>query len=442
VTPLRRRLLGLGVALALLANATAPSWSQSSSGGYTRPSTSYAAPLRRPSVGSGGYGAPMYSGGAYAGSAADRALSRRAAEQSLSHYRADLRASQAPVRRPPPQNDGGYATGPTRRPPYYGEPSTALSTAWNVATAWALLSALSAPNRATYFQNYRDDPGYRAWRQQAEMAAQHDPTVAADLRNLDAQIAQPARPVSSESGNGGFVLIVVLLGGVVLVLLWLRRRRPLPATAPPPVPSRFRVGMVIPADPTPFLLAAGTTKIRPPEGGGTLSVEAVGTLQSGAVLLHRLYLPGGPFFQTHLGADGALDECRYFSQIDEVTPASAQEWAFWLDPAEGTIGWPAFQTKDGKTYGRVWSEGSTRIQPIAFDETITRTSGVARRRHQAMLYGAATGGAPPAPSTEYVLVAAVEEAGGAYVVIHAGIDINPAALDLAAVPLTEQRSAA
>ena len=58
-----------------------------------------------------------------------------------------------------------------------------------------------------------------------------------------------------------------------------------------------------------------------------------------------------------------------------------------------------------------------------------------------MLYGAPTGGAPPAPETEYILVSAVEAAGQAWVEIDAGIDINPAALQLPGVPadcLTEQ----
>ena len=87
-----------------------------------------------------------------------------------------------------------------------------------------------------------------------------------------------------------------------------------------------------------------------------ISVEAVGLLRDGAVLLHRLYLPGGKaFFQLHLGAGGQPDECRYFSRLDEVTPADGQEWGAWLDPAEGMIGWPSFQTKDGKMYGRVWA---------------------------------------------------------------------------------------
>ena len=59
-----------------------------------------------------------------------------------------------------------------------------------------------------------------------------------------------------------------------------------------------------------------------------------------------------------------------------------------------------------------------------------------RRRLQAMLYGAPTGGAAAAPQTEYILVSAIEAEGQAWVEVDAGIDINPAALQLPGVPLT------
>jgi len=52
-----------------------------------------------------------------------------------------------------------------------------------------------------------------------------------------------------------------------------------------------------------------------------------------------------------------------------------------------------------------------------------------------MLYGGPTGGPPPAPQTEYILVSAIEATGQAWVEIDAGIDINPAGLTLPSVPL-------
>jgi len=201
--------------------------------------------------------------------------------------------------------------------------------------------------------------------------------------------------------------------------------------------SRFRVGMTFPIDPSPFLLASGVTKVKPPEAGGMISVEAVGLITDGRVLLHRLYLPGREaFFMLHLGSDGAPDECRYFSLLDQITPANRDEWGFWLDSAQGMIGWPQFQTKDGKLYDRVWAPGSGRVSPRQQVETVQELSGTTERKVQAMLYGARTGAAAPAPEVEYVLVCAIEQGDEAWIEVYAGIDINPVSLTLPAVTLS------
>ena len=227
---------------------------------------------------------------------------------------------------------------------------------------WAALNAVSSPGSAAYFHNHQSDPGYLQWRQEAEREATNNPAVAAKLQQLDTQLVQmadqprgpeaapPVQPAPVPSGVSGIIWVVLLI--VILALLWLWRRRhahPGTAAAAPGLAgsatTRFRVGMTMPVDPSPFLLAAGLTKVQPLEGSGVISVEVVGLLRDGSVLLHRLYLAGGKaFFQLHLGADGQPDECRYFSRLDEVTPADNREWGVWLDPAEGMIGWPSFQT--------------------------------------------------------------------------------------------------
>jgi hypothetical protein len=118
-----------------------------------------------------------------------------------------------------------------------------------------------------------------------------------------------------------------------------------------------------------------------------------------------------------------------------VTPASPDEWGFWLDPAQGMIGWPSFQTKDGKVYGRVWASGQGRVAPRETEETLQHLDRVEQRRLQSMLYAAPSGGAAPAPESEYILVSAIDIEGQAWVEIDAGIDINPAALNLPSVSL-------
>jgi Protein of unknown function (DUF2491) len=460
--------------------AVAPPAAAQTSGGYRRPggggfsggfggggySSSYA---RRPSVG-GGYSRPSSSayGGGFGGvfGGGDVAISRRNSSQALRDYRASQQRQEYTTRRPSSGwDDSTWQTAPLGRRPLPGGwgggyapgyPSYPVSTprfgAWDALLAWSLLNSLSRPQAATYFQDYRNDPGYAQWRAEADRKAQSDPAVAQKLAELDGLMgqakAQPAAPRArpADSSGGGWLFIVIVVGGAILLVLWLMRRRAAAvagggSTAMAPglsgsARSRFRVGMTLPVDPSPFVLAAGMTKVKPLEEGGMISVEAVGLVNDGGVAFHRLYLPGGEaFFMLHLGRDGGPDECRYFTLLDRITPASRDEWAFWLDPAEGMIGWPQFETKDGKTYDRVWAPGSSRVQPRQQIETLQGTTGTIERKIQAILYGARTGAAPPAPATEYVLVCAVEQGDEAWIEVYAGIDINPAALTLPAVPL-------
>jgi hypothetical protein len=192
----------------------------------------------------------------------------------------------------------------------------------------------------------------------------------------------------------------------------------------------FRVGMALTLDPTPFILASDAIKVPAPRVEGAtsfVSVKTIGRLEG--VPLSRLYTADDTFVQLHLDGN-TPDECRYFAQIDEVAPADADEWKAWLGPGEGMIGWPQFQTKDGKLYDRVWSPGADWIEPPGYIERreggdASTVSGVM------MLYGAATGAAEPAPQFEYILISSVEqEGGGAFIAIHAGIDVNPAGLSL------------
>src|SRR5207248_8961278 len=99
------------------------------------------------------------------------------------------------------------------------------------------------------------------------------PEIAAKLNDLDARMARldsqpgrvgggPSGTAAAEDGSWSVWGILFVVGGVV-VLFWLwRRRAAAPLARPGPTPglggsaeSRFRVGMVLPVDPAPFLLA-------------------------------------------------------------------------------------------------------------------------------------------------------------------------------------------
>ena len=328
---------------------------------------------------SGGYRRPSTSGSGYvSGSAGDMAISRTTSAQALQQYR----ASQQP-RRPSVEASGrpdsgwqygGYAS---RRPPSYAAPAGIAggSGGYGTAAFWAMLGALSASDRATYFQQSQFNPAYQQWRQQVV----RDPGTAARLAALgDQASAAPAgAPVTPASGGSAIVWVVLFVAVAAFALLWLARRRaarpaaagPSIASAPPGISgsaaTRFRVGQTIPLDPAPFLLAAGVTKVQPPSGSGMISVEAVGLLEDAGVQLHRLYLPGrAGFFQLHLGRM-ARPMNAATSPGSTKCSADQAEWGQWLDPAQGMIGWPAFQTKDGQTYDRRGRAGQAECHRVS-----------------------------------------------------------------------------
>jgi uncharacterized protein DUF2491 len=514
----RSRRLGRWFALLLTLCACvalpADSFARSSSGGYSLPS----APSRTPSFGSGfggGYRTPSTSGGysrpspSYAPppvrtapqSPGDRSFSQGQSGAALDAYRTQQDSARRQGLGVPglPSQPGGSQG---RYSPRYDAPQARDRAGWFNSQGWSapattyspnrsfglwdglflgyLLSNLGRPGAGDFFHNNQNDPGYQQWRAETDRQAQDNAALRQKLAELDRQLAerenQPLTPgalpptVPSEiakasptrtpgmpdEGGGSKWVWVVLLGGVgaVAYLAWQRNGRtsgPKSTSMPPTnalersatllrhklsgepyTPSKFRVGMTLALDPTPFILAGNAIKLQPPEGTGQISVSAVGWVTSGDVKIVRLYLPDGrTMVQLHLDAGGDPDECRTFGTIDEITPADVSEWAAWLDPNEGMIGWPVFQTKDGKTYERVWLAGNTRVPPRALTETIESLSGTRVVESQAMLYAAPTGTPAPAPSTEYILVAAVQDSGRAWVEVRAGIDLNPVTLQLA-----------
>ncbi len=372
-------------------------------------------------------------------------------------------------------NDRGYAP---PAPGYFG--SGRSFGVWDGLFIGALLSNLTRSGSADWFHNNQNDPGYRQWRAEADRQAQDNADLRRQLNDLDRQLAErsgqpktpgavpadippdlakptPQRTPSTGGGNTWIVIVVVLAGAGGIAYLAYQRRRPKPGGSPvqaPPTtalggaaamlrhklsgeeyrPDRFRVGMTLSLDPTPFILAGDALKLKQPEGTGSgqVSVSAIGEVTSGNTKLTRLYLPDErSMVQLHLDPTGTPDECRLFGTIDEITPADPTEWAVWLDPNEGLIGWPQFQTKDGKTYDRVWVPGAGPISPRVLSETIEGLSGTRTVSSRAMLYAAPTNMPDPAPATEYILVEARQDQGRAWVEVRAGFDLNPVTLQLA-----------
>ena len=126
--------------------------------------------------------------------------------------------------------------------------------------------------------------------------------------------------------------------------------------------------------------------------------------------------------------NGAVAAVRWFAKLDEVFPGSSEEWQFWLDDKEGSIGLQLFQSKNGTLFNRLLEpENPARIQPIKYservyldryDENETRVI-----KHSSMLYGRKVED-DICPCDEYLFLSAVEERDGSYVTIDVGVDLD------------------
>jgi hypothetical protein len=350
-------------------------------------------------------------------------------------------------------------------PPAYARGGQAQFGDWNGTLLWGLLETLSRPGHAEFFHHHSADAGYQQWRVEADTRARSDPELQRKLDDLDTRLAElretPRNPnylppdVEKTAKPHSFSWGTLFLLAACVFIIYLGWRRFSGDVAKnsnqgkkkegdmlfgasrhtPYRPRWFRVGMTIPVDPSLFILAGPHTRIQPPTAStasGLISVESLGEAVCEGVTWHRLYVSGGRcFFQVHLDARGNPDECRYFSLLDEVNPADADEWGFWLDAAEGVIGWPDFQTRDGTLFQRLWMPGAAHIAPRNIEETLTGADAGARSRsHQAMLYARPTAAAAPAPAVEYLLAAAIEQQGAAWVALHVGMDVSVSALQL------------
>ncbi len=200
------------------------------------------------------------------------------------------------------------------------------------------------------------------------------------------------------------------------------------------LPLGLHIGSKITLDETAFLLHGMDFKFDFP--GKEQLVRAYGRIELSGPVAHRFYLESETEAQSLLelvtDAQGNLEETRLFSSLDTVYPQDAEEWDFWLNPSDGSIGLSCFETKDGTAYDRAWGEGEPPYEPpVEFGETVyldchgeTRTE----VKHAAMLYGRWISEADDL--AEYTLLSAEEHADGACVQILVGIDFNPMGITL------------
>lgn len=179
-----------------------------------------------------------------------------------------------------------------------------------------------------------------------------------------------------------------------------------------------------------FLPPAGVGMRQQPPPVETV-VQGVSRAMTEGYEWRRVHVAEG-FFEVGFDLNGAVEECRWYSWFDQVAPQSPAEWAFWLAPTDGMIGWPEFQTKDGVMWRRIWPDGGQRAQPIdieeAFEQRLDHLPSLAR--WSCMLYQRPTGAIAPAVTREMLMVAALEQDGQKTVELFYAMDLDPRALGL------------
>jgi hypothetical protein len=158
-------------------------------------------------------------------------------------------------------------------------------------------------------------------------------------------------------------LPVLLIGGGGLVLLARRRRTPTTtgggmtghgtgdrirsagamlrttvAGGGAPPASPFRVGMTLQADPTPFILAADSTKVRAPEASMRASCSPCrrwGVCAAPGSSSHGSTCPTGGAPSSFTSTPATARTSAASSADRRGDAGDEAEWAVWLDPAEG-----------------------------------------------------------------------------------------------------------
>jgi hypothetical protein len=468
-----------------------------SAGGYTRsPQTS--SQDRAASPATAATAAPMGLGA----SASDRSYSEQQQSANMARLRAARDAPPAVAAAAPTRSPWGTGTpssayysravpppNPTQNTFYvehhYYPPSYAYHDygMMNGVFTYYMLSHLGDNGGSSYFYNHYDDPGYRAWRADADRQAQDNAQLRQQLADLDARLAQQqgqprdpnyvppgvpsvvaaANPVQMDAATAqhpakkhGHGLLWLVLGlivlGVIGVIVYLKFFKPqgtssavqsgtlgsvnlaasmvkARAKGETYSASRYRLGMMVTVDPTPFLLAGDALHTATPDSGA-MSVTGIGRPADGSGKWVRLHLPGGKdMVIVQTGPQDEPLEARLFHLLGTEPNGTEEEFQFWEAKGEGAIGWKDFTSKDGAVWGRVWEPGSDYVEPRTFTEEIEEVGGKRTVTSFSELYSRATGAPALAPQFEFLLLASIKERG--VVEIWSGVDINTASLGIA-----------
>jgi hypothetical protein len=187
----------------------------------------------------------------------------------------------------------------------------------------------------------------------------------------------------------------------------------------PDFPLDLRIGAILSIDEGELLRFAGLDLSWVPPGEEVL-VEALSSMDLFHLRVVRAYARRGDdrlLFQFNLDAAGNLLDTNVFLLAEEIWPATADDWATWLDPG-GLIGGADLDAPNGRHYLRQWGDGAS-AEPVAVEERIYTDASAPPHsvNHRLMLYAREVG-----EESENMLLSA--DADGASSLVRAWLGLN------------------
>lgn len=201
-------------------------------------------------------------------------------------------------------------------------------------------------------------------------------------------------------------------------------KRPDKANDPayPDFPLDLRIGAILAVDVAETLRFEGLD-LSWPLPQGELLVEALSAMPLFGLTLVRAYArhqEDALLFQFNMDATGTLADISLFRLLQEIRPATPEDWALWLGQG-GLIGGRDLTAPNGLRSLRQWGDGDY-APPVEAEELIFTDPQAPPRCvfHQMMLYARDVG-----EESENTLLSADKEPDAALVRAWVGVDMTP-----------------
>lgn len=195
----------------------------------------------------------------------------------------------------------------------------------------------------------------------------------------------------------------------------------------PHFPLNLRIGAILAVDEAERLRFAGLPLAWTlPEG--EMLIEGLSSMELFGLRIVRAYARSGEtrlLFQFNFDKDGNHLDSNCFGLLEEIRPATEDDWGAWLDDG-GLLGGPDINAPNGQTYKRQWGDGDFAA-PVAAEEDIYSdpTAPPHRESHRLALYAREVG-----DENENLLLSADSDADDAVIRAWIGFDLTSVGLTI------------